>query len=115
MPGVQKPVSYTHLKEGYEEYWIAYNTEYFSAKELTIFPRTKVTIREDAAYGLIVIEGRGKFGILEVETPTMIRFGQMTKDELFVTQEAAVNGITIVNESENENLVICLLYTSRCV
>ncbi len=93
-------------KEGYEEYWIAYNTEYFSAKELTIFPRTKVTIREDAAYGLIVIEGRGKFGILEVETPTMIRFGQMTKDELFVTQEAAVNGITIVNESENENLVI---------
>lgn len=36
----------------------------------------------------------------------MIRFGQMTKDELFVTQEAAVNGITIVNESENENLVI---------
>jgi len=92
--------------EGYEEYWIAYNTEYFAAKELTIFPRHKVTIKEDASYGLIVIEGRGKFGALEIETPAIIRFGQATRDELFVTREAAINGIAIVNESENENLVM---------
>ncbi|HPU08667.1 MAG TPA: hypothetical protein PLJ96_02965, partial [Candidatus Atribacteria bacterium] len=93
-------------KAGYEEYWVVYNTGYFSAKELTVFPKTKVTLKEDAAYGLIVIEGNGKIGALEVETPTMIRFGQMTKDELFVTQEAATNGVTIINESENENLVM---------
>ena len=93
-------------KAGYEEYWVVYNTGYFSAKELTVFPKTEVTLKEDAAYGLIVIEGNGKIGALEVETPTMIRFGQMTKDELFVTQEAATNGVTIINESENENLVM---------
>jgi|UniRef100_A0A7C3SNH5 hypothetical protein len=93
-------------EEGYEEYFIVYNSEHFSAKELTIFPKRKVTIREDAAYGLIVTEGYGVFGVLEIETPSLIRFGQMTKDELFVTVEAARNGITIVNKSESENLVI---------
>jgi hypothetical protein len=40
-----------------------------------------------------------------VETPTLIRYGQMTKDELFVSAEAASNGITIVNRSDAENLV----------
>jgi hypothetical protein len=44
--------------------------------------------------------------VLDVETPTLIRFGEMTKDELFVTFEAARKGITIVNESETENLVM---------
>jgi hypothetical protein len=91
---------------GYEEYFVVYNSEYFGAKELTVFPKRSVTIREDAPYGLIVIQGHGRFGVLDVETPTLIRFGEMTKDELFVTFEAARKGITIVNESETENLVM---------
>lgn len=91
---------------GYEEYLVVYNSNYFSAKELTVFPKRSVTIRENAPYGVIVIQGRGKFGVFSAEAPTLIRFGEMTQDEFFVTMEAARAGVTIVNESETENLVM---------
>ncbi|MCX7668305.1 MAG: hypothetical protein N2Z84_05190, partial [Atribacterota bacterium] len=104
-PKPVKPVE--EMREaGYEEYVVVYHSEYFSAKELTVFPGRSVTIKEDAAYGLIVVQGHGRFGVLDIETPTLIRFGEMTKDELFVTVEAARNGVTIANESNVENLVI---------
>lgn len=32
---------------------------HYSAKELTVFPRRSVTIRDAAAYGLIVVQGGG--------------------------------------------------------
>ncbi|NSW75544.1 MAG: hypothetical protein HPY68_01980 [Candidatus Atribacteria bacterium] len=104
-PRPVKPVEEMR-KEGYEEYFVVYNSEYFSAKELTVFPGRSVTIKEEAAYGLIVVQGHGKFGVLDIETPTLIRFGEMTKDELFVTAEAARKGVTIVNGSNVENLVM---------
>jgi hypothetical protein len=93
-------------EEGYEEYWISYNSEYFGAKELTILPQRTVTITENTAYGLIVIQGHGKFGVLDIESPAMIRFGQLTNDELFVTVEAAREGIAITNESATDDLVM---------
>jgi len=93
-------------EEGYKEYRIVYNSEYFSANELTVFPKRSVTIKEKAAYGVIVIQGHGKFGNLDIESPAMIRFGQMTQDELFVTFKTAREGITISNTSETDNLVM---------
>ena len=93
-------------KEGYVQKWIVYGTEEFSAKELTVFPRSTVKIREEAAYGLVVIQGHGAIGKFEVETPTMIRYGELTEDELFVSVEAAKNGVEVVNKSNSENLVI---------
>ncbi len=103
-----KPVkSVEEMREdGYEEYWIVYGSEYFSAKELTVYPGRSVSIKDDAPYGLIVIEGRGRFENLKIESPDVIRFGQMTEDELFVTEEAAKSGVTIKNESETQNLVM---------
>jgi len=53
-----------------------------------------------------VIEGHGTFGKHEVETPSLIRFGEMTKDEVFVSAEAARSGVTIKNHSDCENLVM---------
>ena len=70
--------------KGYSENWVVYSTPNYSAKELTVFPGQSVTIRDSAAYGLIVVQGCGTFGEHEVETPGLIRYGQMTKDELFV-------------------------------
>ncbi len=92
--------------EGYEEYHIVYNSSYFDAKELTILPTRTVTIKENGAYGLIVVQGHGKFGTLDIESPALIRFGQLTNDELFVTMRAAREGITIANESDVDNLVL---------
>jgi len=93
-------------EEGYEERWVVYGTRHYSAKELRVFPGRSVVIRDAAAYGLIVVQGYGTVGKLEVETPTLIRYGQMTKDELFVTAEAARNGVRVTNRSGTEDLVM---------
>jgi hypothetical protein len=85
---------------------VVYSTGYYSAKELTVFPKRSVTITDAAAHGLIVVQGWGSIGKMEVETPSLIRFGEMTKDELFVTAAAAKNGIVITNRSDTENLVM---------
>jgi len=92
--------------EGYIEKWIVYGSEYFSAKELTVLPGRTVTIKDDGAYGAIVLQGHGRMGPLAIEAPTLIRYGQMTQDEVFVTYDAAREGITIVNESETDELVM---------
>jgi hypothetical protein len=91
---------------GYRENWIVYSTPHYSAKELTVFPGRSVTLRDAAAYGLILVQGYGSLGKHPVETPSMIRFGQMTKDELFVTAAAASQGVAVTNRSDRENLVM---------
>jgi hypothetical protein len=92
--------------DGYCEKWVTYGTPHYSAKELTVSPGRKVTIRDSAAYGLILTEGHGTFAGHEVATPAMIRFGQMTQDELFVTAAAAKQGVTVENASTTDPLVI---------
>jgi len=91
---------------GYSEKWIVFSTPHYSAKELTVFPGRSVTIADAAAYGLIFTQGFGTFGKHEVETPSLIRYGQMTSDELFVSADAAANGVLITNRSATENLVL---------
>ena len=91
---------------GYSEKWVVYSTGHYSAKELTVSPGRSATIRDAAAYGAIVVQGWGTVGKVEVETPSLIRFGQMTKDELFVTAPAARRGVDVTNHSDTENLVM---------
>lgn len=91
---------------GYSEKWITYSTRYYSAKELTVFPGRSAVIRDAAAYGVILTQGFGTMGKLDVETPSLIRFGEMTKDEVFVTAAAAAAGVRVTNRSDSENLVM---------
>ena len=91
---------------GFREQWVCYGTGWYSAKELTVFAKREVTIKDSAAYGIILIQGYGLFGKLRVSTPAMIRFGEMTEDEVFVTADAAQNGIRIENLSASDPLVI---------
>ncbi|MBV6432848.1 MAG: hypothetical protein IANPNBLG_02995 [Bryobacteraceae bacterium] len=93
-------------QDGYSEKWVVYSTGHYSAKELTVFPGRTVTVKDAAAHGLIVVQGWGSVGGMEVETPSLIRFGQMTKDELFVTAAAAQRGVAVTNRSDKENLVM---------
>jgi hypothetical protein len=46
------------------------------------------------------------FGKHIVSAPTMIRFGEMTQDELFITAGAARQGVRIQNASDSDPLVI---------
>jgi hypothetical protein len=91
---------------GYSEQWITYGTGWYSAKELTIFPGRTALLTDAAAYGLIVTQGHGLFGPLTISAPTMIRFGEMTQDELFVSADAATQGVRIENKSAADPLVM---------
>ena len=91
---------------GYRELWITYGTRHYSAKELTVLPGRTVTIKDPEAYGVLVSQGHGMFGKHVVSAPTMIRFGEMTRDELFITADAARRGVRIQNASDSDPLVI---------
>jgi hypothetical protein len=87
--------------EGYVDRWIVYGKvdgeELFSAKELTVDPGVKVTIKDNGAYGLIAVQGYGRIGKLPLQTPAMIRFGELTDDEVFVSDPAARAGVVFEN------------------
>jgi len=104
------PIPVADLKqmrsEGYEEKNICYLSEAYSAKELTVLPGSTVTIKDEGAYGLIVLQGHGKLGVWDIETPSLIRFGQLTHDEYFVSAAAAQEGIKISNPSQTDPIVM---------
>jgi len=92
--------------EGCIENWICYKSAAFSAKELTVLPGKTVTIKDNACYGFITMQGHGKLGVWDIETPALIRYGQLTNDEYFVTENAAKEGVVIANPSKNDPLVL---------
>ena len=55
---------------------------------------------------MILIQGYGKMGKWDISTPTLIRYGELTNDEFFVTEDAAKKGVTITNTSKTEPLVM---------
>jgi hypothetical protein len=86
---------------GHVDKWVVYGKvggeELFTAKELTVQPGTKITIRDNGAYGLIAVQGSGWIGKYRLHTPALIRFGELTEDEVFVGYEAARNGVIFDN------------------
>jgi len=91
---------------GYREFWICYKSKDFSAKELTVMPGREAIIYDNAAYGMIMLQGHGKIGVWNLETPAMIRFGQLTYDEFFVSEKAAEEGVLIKNMSQTDPIVM---------
>lgn len=104
-PTPVKPVAETE-KLGYREVWVTYGTKFYSAKELTVLPGQTVTITDAEAYGCIVVQGHGSLGRQPVSAPTMIRFGELTEDEYFVTKAAANKGVVVQNKSISDPLVV---------
>lgn len=92
--------------DGYRAVWVTYLSDAFSAQELTVEPGRTVTIRDSAAYGMIMMQGHGTMGAWNIETPTMIRYGQLTHDEYFVSEDAAKAGVTITNASKSDPIVM---------
>ena len=101
----------------YIEKWIVYGkvagVEVFSAKELTVYSGAKVTIKDSGAYGLIIIQGHGTINDIAIESPTLIRFGDLTRDEFFVPYPTATRGVSVKNEG-NEPLVMLKFFGPDC-
>ncbi len=100
--------------DGYKQDWIAYGNDFVAAKELTVYPGATVTVKDAAAYGCVVVEGHGKFGVYDCESPTLIHYGQMTADEFYVSNKKAKEGIKITNTSKYEPLVILKHFGPDC-
>jgi len=102
------PVSDTR-KEGFIDRWIVYGKidgeQLFTAKELTVEAGTKCTVKDNGAYGLIVVQGKGKMNNLNLDCPKLIRFEELTEDEVFCSESAAKAGVTFENTSDTEPLV----------
>jgi hypothetical protein len=87
--------------DGWIDKWIVYGKvdgqQLFTAKELTIQPGAKCTIKDGGAYGWITVQGSGQVENMTLQSPVMIRFGDMTEDEVFVTCKKANEGVTFEN------------------
>jgi len=87
--------------EGHTDRWIVYGLvngqQLFSAKELTVQPGARCTIQDPGASSWITTQGKGRIGSLALQTPALIRFGQQTEDEVFISHEAAAGGVEIEN------------------
>jgi hypothetical protein len=98
---VEPIVDEANSGDGYTDRWIDYGgfdgEQLVSAKELTIEPGAKMTLKDPGASGWITVQGGGRMGKLELQTPVMIHFGEEPYDEVFITAEAAAGGIEIEN------------------
>jgi len=97
-------------KDGYVDKWIVYGKvrgeQLFSAKELTVHPGQKATIKDNGATGILCVQGEGRINKLKLISPKMIGFYDLTEDEYFVTESAAKAGVTYENTSATEPLVV---------
>jgi hypothetical protein len=86
---------------GWFDRWVVYGrvagAQLFSAKELTLDPGATCTIKDPGASGWLTVQGCGTVGKLRTQSPTIIRFGQLTEDEIFITSDAAARGVRITN------------------
>ncbi len=96
--------------QGYADQWVCYGKfdgwQAFTAKELTLEPGTKCTVRDNGAYGLITVQGEGRINGLRLSSPSQIRYGELTDDEMFCTEKAAGEGVVFENTSQKEPLVM---------
>lgn len=93
-------------EKGYVEEWISYGSDKFSAKRLEVQPGREVVICDCAAYGFIAMKGMGEINGVRIETPAVIRYEQLTRDEFYVVYPAAKEGVVIKNTSDCSELVL---------
>src|SRR5687767_4990642 len=97
-------------KDGWIDKWIVYGKvrgeQLFSAKELTVNPGAKCTIKDNGATSIIAVQGEGRINKMRLSSPKMIGFHELTEDEVFVTEQAARAGVTYENTSSTEPLVV---------
>jgi hypothetical protein len=101
--------------DGFTQNWVCYGNDYVAAKELTVEPGAEVTVSDGGApFGCVVVQGRGEFGKFICESPTLIRYGQLTADEFYVSAGRSAEGLVVKNTSPVEPLVILKHFGPDC-
>lgn len=102
----RRPLPLPSNNEILTQQWICYGNDWIGGKEIILAPGQSAKVKDQACYGAIVIQGFGRFGNFACETPGLLRFGQLSGDEFFVSESAAREGVSLHNESRHEPLVI---------
>ena len=96
--------------QGFADRWVVYGRvhgrQWFTARELTVDPGARCTIVDPGATSFIVVQGKGTGNGQPLRSPAMIGFNELTEDEYFVSYGAARAGVTYVNTSSTEPLVL---------
>jgi hypothetical protein len=96
--------------EGYQDRLVIDGTidgvELFSAREMTVQPGASVTLRDGAACGVLVVQGYGTIGPHAAAAPGYVRYGELTADEFFVSDETARAGWVITNTGQEPFVVL---------
>lgn len=100
------PIILPKTDKNMTEKWVCYGNDFITAKETTIAPNCSVTLKDNAAYGCVIVQGFGTFGVYHAEAVNMMRVGDLTADEYFVCKDSAARGIQITNNSTTEPMVI---------
>ena len=58
---------------------------------------SKCTLQDPGSSSWITTQGKGRMGKLNLQTPALIRFGEETEDEVFISHETAAAGVEIEN------------------
>lgn len=88
------------------EQWVSYANEWIAAKEVTVMPGQSYTLIDQACYCALISQGHGTFGNFECEAPELVRYGDITGDEFFVSESSAKGGVKITNTSAYQPLII---------
>jgi hypothetical protein len=98
------------VAEGWLDEWIVYGRiegkQCFTAKQLTLAPGSKCTLRDGGAYGLTVVQGQGRMNGLRLDCPKLIGFHDLTQDEVFCSDPAARAGVVFESTGTTEPLVV---------
>lgn len=94
----------------FSDSWVVYGSvndmDAFSAKELTIQPGGSVTLHDSAASGVLVVQGQGTIGPFTAAAAGYVRFGELTNDEFFVSESAALDGVYLENRGVGPMVVL---------
>ncbi|MDA7911997.1 hypothetical protein N9B41_01435, partial [bacterium] len=86
---------------GWCDRWIVYGTvdgeQLFTARELTVDPGCKCVMKDPGASSWITVQGKGRLGALDLQTPVIMRYGQLSEDEVFISHHAASAGVEVEN------------------
>ncbi len=89
---------------------LAYRSSVLGAERISLAPGSSVKLTSSYAYGMILLQGVGTINNQPLETPTLIRYGQTTYDEYFVSMKAAKDGVIIANTLKSQPLVFLRHY-----
>jgi hypothetical protein len=89
--------------KGAREEWVWYNTRKFSGTRITITPGSSFDSKAAGVHGFFLWRGKGLVDGIEMEGQKVSR--TKARDEILVTHDKAINGITIKNTGKADMVI----------